>query len=126
MLTVTLSAVPMQAASVAAPICSRSRSAKPVAPNRLLLLPLTLLIALAAGVVVSFVASQMRPVFMDARSVREVTGLPLLGSVSLVVDEASKRRERKGLYGFLAGLVSLIGVYGVGILLLFLISTRTA
>lgn len=101
-------------------------SPKPVAPNRLLLLPLTLLIALAAGVVVSFVASQMRPVFMDARSVREVTGLPLLGSVSLVVDEASKRRERKGLYGFLAGLVSLIGVYGVGILLLFLISTRTA
>lgn len=101
-------------------------SPQPVAPNRLLLLPLTLLIALAAGVVVSFVASQMRPVFMDARSVREVTGLPLLGSVSLVVDEASKRRERKGLYGFLAGLVSLIGVYGVGILLLFLISTRTA
>ena len=43
-------------------------SPKPVAPNRALFLPLTLLLALAAGVAVTFAASQLRPVFFDARS----------------------------------------------------------
>ncbi|MEF8719541.1 MAG: GNVR domain-containing protein [Candidatus Accumulibacter necessarius] len=43
-------------------------SPKPVAPNRALFLPLTLLLALAAGVGVAFAASQLRPVFFDARS----------------------------------------------------------
>ena len=46
-------------------------------PESALFLPLTLLLALAAGVAVSFAASQLRPVFFDARSLREASGLPL-------------------------------------------------
>ncbi len=101
-------------------------SPKPVAPNRALFLPLTLLLALAAGVAVSFAASQLRPVFFDARSLREASGLPLLGTVSLLIDEAKKRRERKDLLRFAAACVSLVGVYGAGLLAFFLLSLRTA
>jgi hypothetical protein len=89
-------------------------------------LPLTLLLALAAGVAVSFAASQLRPVFFDARSLREASGLPLLGTVSLLIDEAMKRRERKDLLRFAAACVSLVGVYGAGLLAFFLLSLRTA
>jgi polysaccharide chain length determinant protein (PEP-CTERM system associated) len=101
-------------------------SPKPVAPNRALFLPLTLLLALAAGVAVSFAASQVRPVFFDARSLREASGLPLLGTVSLLIDEAMKRREKKDLLRFAAACVSLVGVYGAGLLAFFLLSLRTA
>lgn len=101
-------------------------SPKPVAPNRFLLLPLTLLLALAAAVAVSFAASQIRPVFFDSRSLRDACGLPLLGTVSLLVDEARKRRERKDLVRFAAACFSLVGVYGAGLVALFLLSVRTA
>ena len=101
-------------------------SPKPVAPNRFLLLPLTLLLALAAAVAVSFAASQIRPLFFDSRSLRDACGLPLLGTVSLLVDEARKRRERKDLVRFAAACFSLVGVYGAGLVALFLLSVRTA
>lgn len=101
-------------------------SPKPVAPNRTLFLPLTLLLALAAGVAASFAASQLRPVFFDSRSLREAFGLPLLGTVSLLADDEKKRQERKDLLRFAAACLSLIGTYGAGLLALFLLSVRNA
>lgn len=101
-------------------------SPKPVAPNRTLFLPLTLLLALAAGVAVTFATSQIRPVFFDSRSLRDSCGLPLLGTVSLLMDDATKRRERKDLLRFSAACGSLVAVYGAGLLALFLLSVRTA
>jgi polysaccharide chain length determinant protein (PEP-CTERM system associated) len=101
-------------------------SPQPVSPNRLLLLPLTLVLALAAGLFVPFAASQVRPVFFDARALREVTGLPLLGKVSRRVDEAKKQDEKKSFRRFIAAIASLFGVYGAGFALLFIITLRTA
>lgn len=101
-------------------------SPKPVAPNRTLFLPLTLLIALAAGIAVTFAASQLRPVFFDSRALREACGLPLLGTVSMLADEATKRREKRDLLRFAAACVSLVGVYGAGLVALFFFSARIA
>ncbi|HMW55901.1 MAG TPA: GNVR domain-containing protein [Accumulibacter sp.] len=101
-------------------------SPKPVAPNRTLFLPLTMLLALIAGVAVTFAASQLRPVFFDARALREACGLPLLGTVSLLADEARKGRERKDLLRFAAACISFVGVYGAGLLVFFVLSARTA
>ncbi len=101
-------------------------SPKPVAPNRLLFLPLTLLLALAAGIAVTFAASQIRTVFFDSRSLRDACGLPLLGTVSLLMDDAAKRKERKNLLRFAAACGSLVAVYGAGLLALFVFSARTA
>jgi len=101
-------------------------SPQPVAPNRMLLLVLAFAATLGAGVFASFAASQVWPTFNDVRSIREAIGLPVLGAVSMIVGEAQKRRERRGLIGFLSGAFALLGSYGAGLLLLFLLSTRAA
>lgn len=101
-------------------------SATPVAPNRLLLLPGGLLIALAAGLFTAFVASQLRPVFFDGKSLRDVTGLPLLGTVSLIPNESRRLKERASLRRFLIATVGLVVAYGIGIAVLTLLSHRVA
>lgn len=101
-------------------------SPRPVSPNRMLLFPLTLLLAIAAGLFVPFAASQLRPVFFDARSLREATGLPLLGKISRRVDDAKKLEERKSLKRFIAVVASLLGAYAAGIAVLFFFSMRMA
>jgi hypothetical protein len=99
-------------------------SPQPVAPNRALLLLLAFGAALGAGMAASFVASQIWPTFIDLRSVRDTTGLPVLGAVSMIVGEAQKRRERRSLIGFLSGMLALVGSYGAGLLVLFFLSSR--
>ena len=71
-------------------------SPKPVSPNRVILLPIAMLLALAAGGFTAFAASQLRPVFHSAKDLRLKFGLPLLGMVSLVSSEigASTREGR--------------------------------
>lgn len=99
---------------------------KPVSPNRLLLLPLTLVLALGAAFFVSFAASQLRPVFFDARALREVSGLPILGIVSKKTTDAEIAKARRRLRQFVAGVVVLLGAYAAGIGLLAYITARTA
>ena len=95
---------------------------KPVAPNRLILLPLAFVLALGAGLFAPFAASQVRPVFFDARGLREVSGLPLLGTVSKSVTEVDVAREKKRLRQFIAGLALLVIFYGALVALLFVFS----
>ena len=101
-------------------------SPRPVSPNRLLLLPLTLLLALAAGLVVPFAASQFRPVFFDARALREATGLPLLGTVSKRLEDSQKLKISKEFRRFIAATIALLCAYGGGMVLLFVLTIRTA
>ena len=100
-------------------------SPKPVSPNRLLMLPLAMIVALGAGFFVSFAASQIRPVFFSARDLREATNLPLLGTVSRKMSEADELRVKRDLRRFIATCLSLLGAYGVGIFMVFLLSIRT-
>ncbi|MDR1936632.1 MAG: chain length-determining protein [Candidatus Accumulibacter sp.] len=99
---------------------------KPVSPNRLLLLPMTLVLALGAGLFSPFVASQLRPVFFDARALREMTGLPLLGVVSKKMFDADAARDKRRFRLFIVGVLALFAAYGVGMALLVYLSTRTA
>lgn len=98
---------------------------EPVWPNRPLLFALALVGALAAGIFASFAATQLRGSFIDARSLREAVGLPVLGTVSLALSEPRKRKQRRGLIGFIAGTAALVGSYGAGIVLLLLLPART-
>ena len=99
-------------------------SPKPVYPNRLLLLPLTLILALAAGLCVPFAASQIRPVFFDSRGLREMTGLPLLGVISKKITDAESASERRGLKVFVIIFSLLLAAYCAGIALLFIFANR--
>ena len=93
-------------------------SPKPVAPNRILLLPLALLAALGIGTAMAFVMSQVRPVFFDGASLQEATELPLLGVIELVPSEELRKSEMRSLKRFLGALVGLLFIYIGGIVLL--------
>lgn len=87
---------------------------KPVAPNRLLLLPLALLAGLAAGLGLTFLVSQLRPVFFEASALRAATELPLLGVVSLVVGHEHRQAERRSIKRFAGALLALVALFAVG------------
>lgn len=98
---------------------------QPAWPNRPLLLSFVTLGGLAAGIAVAFLLSQLRRTVTDRRALRELTGLPLLGAVSRVETEESRRRRRKGLLAYLATLGGLLAAYG-GVLVLHLLVSRAA
>ncbi len=90
----------------------------PVAPNRVLLMPLVLLAALGAGLGFTFLMAQLRPVFFDANTLRGVSDLPLLGVVTMVKNDESRRRERRSLMRFGLSLAALVVVILVGMAVL--------
>lgn len=91
---------------------------KPVAPNRVLLMPLALMLALGAGLAFTFLMSQVRPVFFDANTLRSSTDLPLLGVVTLVKNDSFRQRERRSLMRFGASVAVLVLVFLAGMALL--------
>lgn len=99
-------------------------SNNPVAPNRLLLLPMGLIVALAAGLGIAFLMSQIRPVFFDSHSLRETTGLPVVGTVTLVPNEARRQKERASLRRFVFATAGLVCAYGIGIAALAFLANR--
>ncbi|MCB1938081.1 MAG: chain length-determining protein [Rhodocyclaceae bacterium] len=86
---------------------------KPSAPNRMLLMPLACLAAIGFGLAVAFLASQLRPTFLDGRDLREVTGIPLLGTVSATPDPKRRRKRQRMNLAFMGGLGGLVGVFGL-------------
>lgn len=84
---------------------------KPAAPNRLLLMPGAGLAALLLGAAISFLISQIRPTFSDTQVLREVTGLAVLGSVSMLADPDRLRNLRRGKIVFLGGVGALVGLF---------------
>jgi polysaccharide chain length determinant protein (PEP-CTERM system associated) len=86
---------------------------KPSAPNRVVLMPLAGLAAVLFGLAVTFLISQLRPTFLDGRDLREVTGLPLLGTVSSTPDPRRRRRRQRMNLAFMGGLGGLVGVFGL-------------
>jgi hypothetical protein len=97
-------------------------SPKPVAPNRLLILPLVLLAAVALGAVVAFGVSQILPTIHDSRALREVFGRPVLGTVSLLSSPAVVRAARRSSIAFFGGVAGLILVASAGITWLAFVS----
>ena len=87
---------------------------KPVAPNRVLMLPVVLVAALAVGAGVTFLISQIRPVYFEAASLRTQAQLPLLGVVTLIRNDAVRRRESRSLKRFIASLVVLVLMFAIG------------
>lgn len=99
-------------------------SPRPVWPNRLLLLGIAFAVALAAGLFTAFAGSQLRPVYNDAQELRAVTGLPLLGVVSIVLSEGERHEERSNRLRFFFGSGGFFATFLVAMVTLAILNAR--
>ena len=65
---------------------------KPTEPNKVLLNIGVFVVGIGAGAGIALLVSLLRPVFDDRRRLALVTGLPVLGSVTLIRDAGQKRK----------------------------------
>ncbi|MBK8740397.1 MAG: chain length-determining protein [Betaproteobacteria bacterium] len=86
-------------------------SATPDWPNRPLFKSLALLIALAGGVGLAFLISRLRPTINTERSLRELSGLAVYGTVILTRTEAQSRKYRVELSALVVCMLALLSVY---------------
>lgn len=93
---------------------------KPSAPNRILLVPAAGVAALGLGLALMFLLAQMRPTVMDGSSLRELTGLPILGVVSFLPDPARARARRIKNILFALGLLAYVAALAAAALALHL------
>jgi polysaccharide chain length determinant protein (PEP-CTERM system associated) len=86
----------------------------PTGPNRLRLFSLVFVGALIAGLAAAFMMSQLRPTFLTQSTLREVTGLPVLGSIGMnwTPEQTVKRKRR--LVALAGSVLLLFGAYGIG------------
>jgi polysaccharide chain length determinant protein (PEP-CTERM system associated) len=84
----------------------------PVGPNRVRFYSIVFASALLAGLGGAFLMSQIRPTFLSQHSLREVTGLPILGSIGMNWTEQQKTSRRRRLYAFGLAVASLLTAFG--------------
>jgi hypothetical protein len=80
---------------------------EPAWPNRPLLVTAVPLGGIGAGLVVSLLLGLMRPTVDSRRQLRDLTGVPLLGMVTMIETEQRRRQARRGNLMFIAGGVAL-------------------
>jgi hypothetical protein len=64
--------------------------------------------AIAAGIAAALVKSRIAPVVSSTKALRELTGRPVLGTVSLLVGEQDRQNQRLSLMGLLGAIASLM------------------
>jgi polysaccharide chain length determinant protein (PEP-CTERM system associated) len=84
----------------------------PSEPDRLRLMTLVLLVGLGAGLGTAWAISQMRPTIGDERTLKKVSGLPVLGTVVFSWTDAQRKRWKWGLIAFVSSIGSLLTAYG--------------
>src|SRR5262249_44264618 len=62
----------------------------PIGPKRALLMTAVLFAALGVGIVIAFFINQLKPVFLSRGMLANITGLPVLGSISFVAPKAKR------------------------------------
>lgn len=90
----------------------------PAGPPRLRLFLLVFVVALLLGVVGAVLMSKIRPTFLSHIDLLEMTGLPILGTVSMKWTSGELRRRRHSTYAFTASTLALILFLGAVISLM--------
>ncbi|WP_317202228.1 XrtA system polysaccharide chain length determinant [Janthinobacterium sp.] len=84
----------------------------PAGPNRPRLMSAVLGAALLAGIATALLLSQIRPTFVTQAALRNTTGLPLLGSISMNWTALQQIKRRKRLYALGGAVLTLFTAYG--------------
>ena len=84
----------------------------PSYPKRPLLLSLVLLGAIAAGIALAFLMSQIKPTINNRFDLHALTDFPMLGTISMIETQSAKIKARKGLRTYAAAALGLLCVYG--------------
>ena len=85
----------------------------PETPNRPLLLTIILFAAVAAGVGTAFAKGQLQTTFPSQQRLEQVTGLPVLGSVSEIFTAQQRAAQKQRLKWFAGAGGSLAGAYAL-------------
>ncbi|MEE8327447.1 MAG: XrtA system polysaccharide chain length determinant, partial [Nitrosomonadaceae bacterium] len=85
----------------------------PVGPDRAKLYSVAFFLALAAGIGIAFALNQLRPSFHSQGKLREITGMPVLGTIPMIWTSKEKTERKKRLYALGLSLLSLLGSYGI-------------
>ncbi len=84
--------------------------AEQVGPNRSMLLFVAMVFALAGGAAIAFALNQLKPVFYTRRTVARISGIPVLGTISMILspDEETRRRRRIFAWGYCNALLIIV------------------
>ena len=96
----------------------------PVTRDPRLMMTMVLLAALGGGIGIAFLISQIRPTMNDERRLREVSGLPVLGTVVLTMTDAQNAGRKRGLVALLISVASLLSAYAAIMAALLLTASR--
>jgi polysaccharide chain length determinant protein (PEP-CTERM system associated) len=83
----------------------------PTGPKRFLFNSAILLLSLGAGIGLAFLLSQIKPVILDTRNLRKLTGLPVYGSVSRIWTPELRKKKKIEYGGYVLVCLSLFAVY---------------
>jgi polysaccharide chain length determinant protein (PEP-CTERM system associated) len=90
-------------------------SPRPVAPNRMLLLMASAMLSLGAGVAVALAASQLFPTISTVRELRALSGLAVLGLVSIQPTPEVVRQRKRRNYTFAGAVTGLGALFAVAL-----------
>lgn len=93
---------------------------QPTGPNRAMLFSGLLAGALAAGIAFAFLMSKIRPTFLSQNELRNETGLPILGTVTMIWTKQEQQRRKKRLVAFGMSFAALLVWYGAALSLALL------
>ena len=96
----------------------------PVSPKRRVLMPLSLILAIACGLGAMYLAQEWRPAFHDARGLREVTELPVVGTVTSIENEGTRREFRHSVYRWGAAVTALMVIYAVALVAIEMVTVQ--
>jgi polysaccharide chain length determinant protein (PEP-CTERM system associated) len=97
---------------------------EPKAPNRPLLVSAVLIAALGIGAGFALLLSQLRPTVGNERRLREVSGLPVFGTVIMAWTDEQMAKRKKGLAAFALSFLGLLSAYAALMAVLTLTTTR--
>ena len=96
----------------------------PSAPDRPRLMTLVLLAALGCGFGFAFLMTQLKTTFDDERKLREASGISVLGSVAMTLNDKQRKRRARGVFALALSYLSLLSAYGAIMASLILSTAR--